>query len=49
LNIRGDLLTNCLQDIPMHAKEIALHCVRHGATVALMTTHVNSGHELRWL
>jgi hypothetical protein len=33
----------------VRTEEIALHSVRHGATVALMTAQVNSGHELRWL
>jgi hypothetical protein len=49
LNARGDLLTNCVQDIPARTGEIALHDVRHGAAVALMTAQVNSGHELQWL
>ena len=38
-----------LHDIPVRAKEIARHGVRHGAEVALIATQVNSGHELRWL
>ena len=35
LNARGDLLANCLQDIPVCTGQIALHGVHHGATVAL--------------
>ena len=37
LNARGDLVMSRLHDIPVHAEKIALHGVRHGATVALMT------------
>jgi hypothetical protein len=48
LNGRGDLLVSHLQDIPMHAGEIALHGVCHGATVALTITQVRSRLELRW-
>ena len=35
LNAQGDLLANCLQDIPVCTGQIALHGVHHGATVAL--------------
>ena len=49
LNARGDLVVSHLHEIPEHTEEIALHGVCHGATVALMTTQVNSGNELRWL
>ena len=49
LNAEGDLLVNRLQDIPVRAEEIALHDIRHEATVALMITQVNSRHELQWL
>ena len=38
-----------LHDIPVRIEEIALHGVRHGATVDLMTAQVNSRNELRWL
>lgn len=48
LNARGDLLANRLQDIPVRAKEVALHGVHRGATVTLMMDQVNSGHEHRW-
>lgn len=36
LNAQDDTLEICLQDIPVHAKEVALHSVRHGAAVALV-------------
>ena len=49
LNARGDLVVSRLHDIPVRAEEIALHGVRHGAAVALMTAQVNSRHELRGL
>jgi hypothetical protein len=49
LNARGDLLANCLLDIPVRAREIALHGVRLGTAVALTIAQVNSEHELRWL
>ena len=48
LNAWGDLLVNRLQDIPLRAREIALHGIRHGATVALTIAQVLSGHEVRW-
>ena len=49
LNARGDLLVNCLQDIPVLAREVTLHGVRHGATVTLGIAQVRSRHELQWL
>ena len=36
-------------DIPNHVREVALHGVRHGAAMALVSTQVHSGHELRFL
>jgi len=36
----------CLHDIPNRAREIALHGVRHGVTVALAVAQVCSGFEL---
>lgn len=35
VNARGEVAEFCLQDIPVCAREISLHGVRHGATVAL--------------
>ena len=33
----------------MRVEEITLHGIHHWAAVTLMTTQVNSRHELRWL
>ena len=38
-----------LHDILNRVREVALHGVRHGAAMALASTHVHSGHELRFL
>ena len=35
VNARGSLIDAHLQDIPARVQEIALHGVRHGASVAL--------------
>jgi len=35
-----------LQDIPVHVQEIALHGVRHDASVALTAAQVQTGHDL---
>jgi hypothetical protein len=40
VNARGPLLVNRLQNIPVHAREIALHGVCRGATIALATAQV---------
>ena len=37
-----------LHDIPNHVREVALHGVRHGATIVLAATQACSGHNL-WL
>lgn len=47
LNAQDDTLEICLQDIPVRAKEVALHSVRHGAAVALVIAQMCSGHDLR--
>ena len=47
INARGPLLNNRLHDVPARILEIALHGVCHGAAVALATTQVQTGHELR--
>jgi hypothetical protein len=47
LNAWGDTLEVCLQDVPVHAREVALHGVHHGAAVALAIAQVCSGHDLR--
>ena len=38
-----------LHDVPNHAREIALHGVRHDAAVALAVVQVCSGYELQLL
>jgi hypothetical protein len=35
LNARGGMLVAHLQDVPVRAREVALHGVSHGAAVAL--------------
>ena len=35
LNAWGDTLEARLQDVPIHAREVALHGIHRGATVAL--------------
>ena len=39
----------CLHDILNHVREVALHGVRHGATMALAAVLAYSGHELWFL
>ena len=46
VNARGPLLINCLHDIPACAQEIALHRIRHGATVVLAMAQVQTKHDL---
>ena len=46
VNARGSLIDARLQDIPVRAQDIALHGVRHGASVALAATQVQTGHDL---
>ena len=38
-----------LHDIPNRVWEVTLHGVRHGATMALASVQVHSGHELWFL
>ena len=38
-----------LYDVLNHVREIALHGVRHGATMALVIAQARSGHELQLL
>lgn len=47
LNARGDTLEARLQDVPMRAREVALHGVRRGAAVALTMAQMRSRHDLR--
>ena len=46
VNARGSSIAACLQDVPVHVWEIALHGVRHGAAVALTAAQVQTGYEL---
>jgi hypothetical protein len=47
LNARGDTLEARLQDVPMCAREVALHGIRRGAAFTLAIAQVHSGHDLR--
>ena len=38
-----------MQDIPLHAKEVATHGVNYGAGAALAVAQLRLGHELRHL
>ena len=49
VNSRGAVPVVRLHDIPNRVREVALHGVRHGATMALASAQVHSGHELRFL
>ena len=46
VNAWGSSIDARLQDVPVHAQEIALHGVRHGAAVALTMAQVQTGYEL---
>ena len=46
VNARGSLIDACLQDIPARVQEIALHGVRHGASVAFTVAQVQTRHDL---
>jgi len=46
INARGSLINARLHDISAHVQEIALHGVRHGASVALTAAQVQTGYEL---
>ena len=43
------MLVVCLYDIPNYVKEVALHGVRHGATMALAVAQARFGHKLQLL
>lgn len=49
MNAWGNLLTDRLQDIPNHVREIAGHGVRQGAATALAVVQTQLGHKLRTL
>ena len=46
VNAQGSLINARLQDILAHVQEIALHGIRHGASVALTMAQVQTGYEL---
>ena len=46
INAWGSSTDIRLQDILAHVQEIALHGVRHGASVALTAAQVQTGHDL---
>ena len=46
INARGSSIDAHLQDVPVRVWEIALHGIRHGATVALTVAQVQTGYEL---
>ena len=48
INARGAVKVVRLHDIPNRVREVALHGVRHGATIALAAAQARSGHNL-WL
>ena len=49
VNARGVVPVVHLHDIPNRVREVALHGVRHGATMALAAAQARSGHNLRLL
>jgi len=49
VNARGVSLEDRLQDIPVHAREMATHGIRYGAGATLAAAQLCLGHELRHL
>ena len=49
VNARSVSLEGRLQDISIHAREVATHGVRYGAGAALAAAQLCSGHELHHL
>ena len=49
INARDAVLVVHLHNILNRVREVALHGIRHGAAMALASTQVYSGHELRFL
>ena len=45
MNARGNTVAARLEDIPNHVREVAGHGVHRGATVALATAQLESGHN----
>ena len=46
VNAQGPLINAHLHDVPAYVQEIALHGVRHGASVALAAAQVQTVYEL---
>ena len=49
VNARGVSLEDCLQDIPIRAREVTTHGVCYGAGAALAIAQLHSRHELHHL
>ena len=49
VNMGGVLLEDRLWAMPTRIRTVALHGVRHGATLALATAQLHSSHDLRLL
>jgi hypothetical protein len=49
VNARGFSLEDCLQEIPIRAREVAIHGIHYGASAALAIAQLHSGHELHHL
>ena len=49
VNARGVSLEDRLQDIPIHAREVATHGVCYGTSIALAIAQLRSGNELHHL
>ena len=49
VNARGAVPVVRLHDIPKCVREVALHGIRHGATMALAAVQARSGHEIQLL
>ena len=49
INARGVSHEDRRQDIPIHAREVATHGVRYGASATLTAAQLCSGHELHHL
>ena len=46
INAQAPLINSCLHNVSDRIQEIALHGVRHGASVALAAAQVQTGYEL---
>ena len=49
INARGAVPVVRLHDIPNRVREVALHGIRHGATMVLAAAQARSGHKLWFL